>query len=200
MSEKPKTIDDSRFSEITRRVLEGRREEAAEDSGIDLETVGRLAEQPAEVASDLTASLVVAMEERDWLSYQMIEGHYVRPVIVLQANVRAVAAVSANGRPVFSEQVLAVVTVAGQGRFSDSTLQVLADLTPVWHPQVSERGAVRLLGEWEGWGEALDSFRELIQYETYDCAKSVLAPEAAVWARSNPSRFPVHEVTGERAD
>lgn len=200
MSEKPTTIDDSRFNEIIRKALEGRRDEAAEESGIDLEQVERLAEQDAETTEDLIASLIAALDERGWLTYQILEGHYVRPVVVVQADLRAVASVSMNGTPDFSERVLAAVTVAGQGRFADSTLQVLTALTPVWHPQVSQGGAVRLLADCESWGEAFDAFRELIQYEIYDCADRVLNPEAAAWAQRNPSRFPVHEVRKTRAD
>jgi hypothetical protein len=191
MPEKPLTIDDRRFNEIIREALSDREEEAARESGIDLERARELSDQTGEGVPSIAAEAAGALDDRGCIEYQLVQGHLVRPVVLLRLTVKGVASVSPTGTAELADEFLVAVTIEGRGHPKDSRMQILTTFTPIWHPQVSSQGEVTLVEAPSDWCEAIDGLRRLIAYEAYDCEVKVLNSAAAAWAREHESLFPL---------
>lgn len=184
-------IDDVDFNRITRQAIEGREEDSAQETGIDLNVVQALRDGRAGSLFGAARHAFDEMADEKWFGYQFLRGHYEEPVALLRIEAVGVAGISHDGQAVLSSEFLIVVTFKGKGRPDEADIQWLMKLTPIWHPQVSSLGEIASNGSPESWSGLVRSLRELIAYESYQTDRNVLNLAAARWAEQNALLFPL---------
>lgn len=179
-------IDDSSFKELSRRLIEGHEEEAASQSGLDVDAVLHRRRQRREKARLQMEEGLSAASREGWLDFQFLPlpGWDLKAVVRIQAT--GIAAVDSLGRAEWENQFLFLVEPGAGERPEGAIVYCLTHITPLWHPQVSAEGQV-VITSWspENWLELAETLRDLVQFRKYNVTDFVLNGEAAQWAATH---------------
>lgn len=188
-------MDDREFYDITRRTLGDRIEEASRETGIDLDVVKSIREK-RKISTRVRSELSKSKAELKF-SYQFIDlDTFAEPHVLLMINTIGVSGLSTIGDPIFKNMFLIVVSLQGEGTPKEAKFQLMTELTPIWHPQISPDGQVAFIDMPNNWGEAIRTISNMIRYSLFSTKINILNPQAAEWAKNKYQAFPLKKNSG----
>ena len=118
---------------------------------------------------------------------------------VLHLTCKGIQRVNADGSPVITESFFLSVELHDEYPRQGPLFQILADITPVFHPNIANSGAVCYGDEGEqGWAPSMAltdvvvRIIRMIRYQNFGL-ESVWNEKAAEWAKENMEMFPLDE-------